>query len=107
MCFVIAGVQPRTRTLNDAPQRCPRCGLHQAYTQRVDHYISLFFIPLLRIKQGDPFLYCRRCELPVGMGAHQTPTEDSFSQPSPKCRQCGNSLEAGFKYCPYCGQRQF
>ncbi|MBR9981485.1 MAG: hypothetical protein KFF50_10710 [Desulfatitalea sp.] len=36
MSFVIAGVQPKTRTLDNAPRRCPRCGLHQAYTQRVD-----------------------------------------------------------------------
>jgi hypothetical protein len=44
MCFFIAGVQPKTRILNNAPQRCPRCGLYQAYTQQVDHYISLFFL---------------------------------------------------------------
>jgi ribosomal protein L37E len=104
MCFFIAGVQPKTRTLNNAPQRCPRCGLYQAYTQQVDHYISLFFIPLLRIKQGLPFLYCRRCGQSVESGPLHG--EAAFGRSSPMCRQCGRSLEDQFEYCPYCGQRQ-
>ena len=43
--FLIAGIQPKTRRVNDTPQRCPACGLVQAYATRVDHYLSLFFIP--------------------------------------------------------------
>jgi hypothetical protein len=50
--FLIAGVQPKTRRVDDNPQRCPSCGLAQAYTTRVDHYLSLFFIPLIRVKKG-------------------------------------------------------
>ncbi len=106
MCFVIAGVQPKTRTLDAAPKRCPRCGLHQAYTQRVDHYISLFFIPLLRVKQGEPFLFCRRCEQPAGPGAGPSAAPSSYNRPSRLCSHCSRSLEAEFKYCPHCGQRQ-
>ena len=106
MCFFIAGVQPKTRTLDSKPRRCPLCGLYQAYTQQVDHYLSLFFIPLLRVKQGTPFLYCRRCGQPVEPGSQQEPAAGSFGRPSPVCRQCGRSLEGHFKYCPYCGQRQ-
>jgi hypothetical protein len=44
--FLIAGVQPKTRRVDDNPQRCPSCGLAQAYTTRVDHYLSLVFHPL-------------------------------------------------------------
>ena len=106
MCFFIAGVQPKTRILDSAPRRCPRCGLYQAYTQQVDHYISLFFIPLLRIKQGEPFLYCRRCGQPVAPGVQQADAAGSFGRSSSKCRQCGRILEEQFTYCPYCGQRQ-
>jgi hypothetical protein len=40
MFFVIAGVQPKTRTLDNVPRRCPRCGLHQAHAHKVDHYFS-------------------------------------------------------------------
>ena len=110
MCFVIAGVQPKTRTLDAAPKRCPRCGLHQAYTQQVDHYISLFFIPLLRVKQGEPYLYCRRCGQPVDKGYEQSHeqamTPASVERPSRMCNRCGRSLEEHYKYCPHCGQRQ-
>jgi DNA-directed RNA polymerase subunit RPC12/RpoP len=106
MCFFIAGVQPKTRMLDNKPQRCPRCGLYQAYTQQVDHYISLFFIPLLRIKQGMPFLYCRRCGQSVEPGSGQEVEAASFDRPSsPECKQCGHRLEGDFKYCPYCGAK--
>jgi hypothetical protein len=63
--FLIAGVQPKTRRVDDNPQRCPSCGLAQAYTTRVDHYLSLFFIPLIRVKKGAPFLLCDRCGRPL------------------------------------------
>jgi ribosomal protein L37E len=106
MCIFIAGVQPRTRTLDSTPRRCPRCGLYQAYTQQVDHYISLFFIPLLRIKQGAPFLYCRRCGQPASPGVQREEGAASSDRSSPQCRRCGRSLEDHYLYCPYCGQRQ-
>jgi DNA-directed RNA polymerase subunit RPC12/RpoP len=106
MCIFIAGVQPKTRTLDSTPQRCPQCGLYQAYTQQVDHYISLFFIPLLRVKQGAPFLYCRRCGQSVSPGAQQEKGAATSDRSSPQCRRCGRSLEGHFLYCPYCGQRQ-
>ena len=61
MFFFIAGIQPKTVEL-DAPSRmCPKCGLYQAQLKRVDHYLSLFFIPLFPVKKGNPFLECRRC----------------------------------------------
>ena len=110
MCFVIAGVQPKTRTLDETPRRCARCGLHQARLQQVDHYISLFFIPLIRVKQGEPFLYCQRCRQPVDLPTDTTGTV-SGPQPSggpqhPMCRQCGRTLSSEYRYCPHCGQRQ-
>jgi hypothetical protein len=63
--FLIAGVQPKTRRVDENPQRCPSCGRSQAYTTRVDHYLSLFFIPLIRVKQGEPFLLCEGCQRPA------------------------------------------
>ena len=63
--FLIAGVQPKTRRVDEHPQRCPACGLARAYTTRVDHYLSLFFIPLFRVKRGEPFLLCNGCQRPV------------------------------------------
>ena len=109
MCFFIGGVQPRMKTLDASPRRCPVCGLQQAYLQRVDHYLSLFFIPLLPVKHGDPFLFCRHCQNPVddssrADGAIPPPSAGGSAM---QCPQCGRRLEGSFKYCPYCGQRRF
>jgi hypothetical protein len=100
----VAGVQPKTKKLDENPIRCPLCGLHQAYYRRVDHYFSLFFIPVWRVKKGTPFLMCDRCEQNVdGTGA-----EMSGSPPDPisTCGKCGRSIDPEFKYCPHCGKKK-
>ncbi|KJS31724.1 MAG: hypothetical protein VR64_09225 [Desulfatitalea sp. BRH_c12] len=103
MFFLIAGTQPKTKTIDSAPRRCPQCGLHQAVRQQVDYYISLFFIPLIRIKQGKPFLYCRHCRQPVG----DLPQHPAIQPPSgKKCGACGADVNDHFLYCPHCGNRQ-
>jgi len=98
----IAGVSPKTKVLDQNPRRCPVCGLNQAYYKRIDHYLSLFFIPLLRIKKGEPFIICDRCEQ-IGHG----PGPDFYEQQSKEvrnCRYCGKALDKNFKYCPHCGK---
>lgn len=105
MFFLIAGVQPRTRIIDDTRRRCPRCGLHQAVTKRVDHYFSLFFLPLVPVKRGEPFLYCQRCNAVVGAGAGDLPGSTAQEQ-SPACRRCGRALDPSYSYCPFCGERR-
>ncbi len=61
MFFFIGGVQPKTMTLDDTPRLCPACGLAQARLKRIDHYLSLFFIPLFPVKRGEPAVICDRC----------------------------------------------
>ena len=99
----IAGISPRTKTLDQNPRRCPVCGLHQAYNKRVDHYLSLFFIPVLRVKKGEPFIICDGCEATspeFGSDfSHQTQDDEQ------RCRYCGKPLNSDFKYCPYCSKR--
>ena len=104
MFFLIGGVQPKTVTLEDAPRLCPVCGLAQARLRRVDHYLSLFFIPLFPVKRGDPVVICDRC------GAISAPDEpmrrdSAVRRPADRCRQCGFVLEQDFRYCPNCGVR--
>ena len=100
--FLIAGVSPKTKILDNHPRRCPVCGLSQAYFKRIDHYFNLFFIPILRVKKGEPFIMCNKCE--------QILQEfDGEIHPIPsgqdkRCDHCGKTLEKNFKYCPYCGQ---
>ena len=103
--FLIAGIQPKTRRVNDTPQRCPACGLVQAYATRVDHYLSLFFIPLIRVKQGEPFLLCERCQRPVDQGRPGEPREQRSSGADTVCVACKRTFDRSFNYCPHCGQR--
>lgn len=103
--FFIGGIQPKVKVLEERPQRCPRCGLHQAYLQRVDHYLSLFFIPILKVKTGEPLLICNRCERP----SYDSSSDLSRSQPlrptTQPCRFCGRGYPAEYIYCPICGRK--
>ena len=101
--FIIAGISPKVKLLEDTPRICPACGLAQAHLKRVDHYLSLFFIPILRVKKGDPFIMCDRCEAVA-------PESDLYSGPLPgppavQCQNCGRTLNRDFAYCPYCGAK--
>jgi len=102
--ILIAGVSPKTKTIDPTPRLCSSCGLAQAYLKRVDHYVSLFFIPVIRVKKGEPVLVCNRCE---SAGFHAPKQQPSSELPKPvMCKQCGRSLQNGFRYCPFCGDRQ-
>ncbi|MCG6972235.1 MAG: zinc ribbon domain-containing protein [Desulfobacterales bacterium] len=101
--FLIGGVTPKMKVLDNTPRRCPVCGLHQAYYKRVDHYFNLFFIPIVRVKKGEPFIMCERCEKAV----NEFDAEDRSGRldvaPS-TCPHCGKTLDESFRYCPYCGK---
>jgi RNA polymerase subunit RPABC4/transcription elongation factor Spt4 len=88
----IGGIQPKTVTVDDTPRICPACGLAQARLKRVDHYLSLFFIPVFRVKTGEPFIHCERCQQSAGKEAGPT-----------ACGRCGRLLDGDFQFCPYCG----
>jgi hypothetical protein len=101
MFFVIAGIQPKTRTLDDQPRMCPACGLYQARLQQIDHYISIFFLPIFRVKKGTPFLRCQSCgNVSAESGQVWTGPKDK----SGRCPGCGRPLEKGYRFCPFCGK---
>ena len=84
----------------------PSCGQTSAYRTRVDHYLSLFFIPLIRVKQGEPFLLCEGCRRPVDgfqTSRHERPgrLQKDLCQHA-LCLACGKTVEfwVSFKYCP-------
>jgi predicted RNA-binding Zn-ribbon protein involved in translation (DUF1610 family) len=100
MFFFVGGVQPRTVVLEKIPAVCPTCGRGRQVVKRTDSYFSLFFIPLIRVRKGDPFLQCEACGAVVGR------PEEAFRPPafSPRrCASCGRPLDADFNYCPSCG----
>jgi uncharacterized CHY-type Zn-finger protein len=98
----IAGVSPKIKILDQNPRRCPICGLNQAYYKRVDHYLSLFFIPIIRVKKGEPFIMCDGCEQTLHeFGLDYTRQHQAEAG---TCRYCGKTLGGDFKFCPYCGR---
>lgn len=104
MFFFIGGIQPKTVTLDESPRLCPACGLAQARLRRIDHYLSLFFIPLFPVKRGDPVVICDRC------GAASNPDQPigragNAGLPATRCSQCGFVVDKDFRYCPNCGVR--
>jgi len=103
--FLIAGITPRVKTLDQNPRRCPVCGLNQAYYRRVDHWLNLFFIPVIRIKKGEPFIMCDRCERSLPGFEPQFKTRQESPHRPGTCRFCHRLLQEDFKFCPYCGRR--
>ena len=103
MFFFIAGITPKTKKIDDNPKRCPDCGLYQAYQMRVDYYLNLFFIPVLKVKTGEPFMMCERCHKATGKFNHDSSTYQQKT--GLLCKHCGNPIDKGFYYCPYCGKK--
>jgi len=102
--ILIAGITPKTKALDQNPRLCRSCGLSQAYLKRADSYLSLFFIPLFRVKKGTPFVQCDRC------GQVSQPGVDPFysrsqKQPDSLCKTCGRTLVRDFRFCPHCGSK--
>jgi hypothetical protein len=100
----IGGIQPRRVKVDDQPRTCPKCGLPSARLKRLDHYLSLFFIPLIPIKRGEHFLECNRCG--GVFDENGRPQSDPFQyKPIRSCPKCGREMAQDFMFCPHCGQR--
>jgi hypothetical protein len=99
----IGGIQPKTKTLDNHPRTCPSCGLDRAYLKRTDHYFSLFFIPLIRVSRGKPFLAGEVCG---GIFDEQGRGAVPGRLDRRRCPGCGERIEPSFRYCPYCGRTQ-
>jgi endogenous inhibitor of DNA gyrase (YacG/DUF329 family) len=104
MFFFIGGVQPKTIKMDEQPRMCPACGLYQARLKRVDHYISVFFLPIFRVKKGVPFILCDRCGKISSESGEGPVSFSEFSNLS-ICPNCGKPLDSKFQYCPFCGKR--
>jgi rubrerythrin len=103
MFFFIGGISPKEVVLDGRPRPCPVCGLAQARYKRIDHHLNLFFIPVLRVKKGEPFLMCDRCERAVAeMGPEYHEAVES-PEAADRCGKCGRALQPEFRFCPYCG----
>ncbi|MBA3036966.1 MAG: zinc ribbon domain-containing protein [Desulfobacterium sp.] len=100
--FFIAGISPKTIAIDEHKKLCPVCGLARAYYRRIDHYFTLFFIPLFRVKKGEDFLMCEKCEQEMkefGFGDNSLQANKIVT-----CNNCGKKLQVDFIFCPYCGK---
>jgi len=100
--FLIAGISTKTTLVDKKPQLCPVCGLARAHYKRTDQYFSLFFIPLFRVKKGEAFVMCDKCEQELkefGYGHESFPGDKEAV-----CHNCRKRFKGDFKFCPYCGK---
>jgi len=102
MFFFIAGIQPRTITLNRQARMCPSCGYPGASLKRVDHYLSLFFIPLFPVKRGSAFLACDRCN--NKFNEQGAPYYAEARTNTGNCPGCGKTIAPDYFFCPHCGK---
>lgn len=91
MFFFIGGVQPKTVRLDKQARICPVCQHSAVYLKRVDHYLSLFFIPLFPVKKGAPFLSCDNCKMVFDDKGMAVGVERSKKVRT--CPHCGRVLE--------------
>lgn len=103
--FLIAGVQPRTRKGRKLDQNCLHCGLAQVYERRLDHYFSLFFIPLVRVTKGDSIPWCERCQQPAAISMGASGPEREPHRDKRACQGCGKVLHPEYRFCPHCGRK--
>lgn len=102
MFFFIGGVQPKTIILDKQAKSCPSCGHIEVYLKRVDHYLSIFFIPLFPVKKGIPFLVCGNCGTRFDERGFRIDVEETGR--GRRCPHCGRAVAPDFIYCPYCSK---
>ena len=102
MFFFIGGIQPKTILIDKQPRSCHACGNFEVYLKRVDHYLSLFFIPLFPVKRGTPFLICENCKTIFDERGYRMDAEQAMRKN--RCPNCGRSIDPDFTFCPYCGK---
>jgi RNA polymerase subunit RPABC4/transcription elongation factor Spt4 len=106
MFFFIGGIQPRTTVIERKPGTCPYCSHNDIRLKRTDHYLALFFIPLVRVKKGMPYLTCDHCSTILNETGSYTAPGGWNTTREKRCDSCGREMETDFTYCPYCGEKR-
>jgi RNA polymerase subunit RPABC4/transcription elongation factor Spt4 len=102
MFFLIGGVQPKKIKLEKLDRVCPVCGQEQVYRTRLDHWLSLFFIPLFPVKKGVPVVLCHHCGTHLDESGIEIRVESPYAS---ICAGCGTAIDPDFSFCPWCGRR--
>jgi transcription elongation factor Elf1 len=60
--IIIAGTRGRETEIGTGAFYCPRCQTERGYVRkRVGTYFTLFFIPIVRVKDHGEFIECQTC----------------------------------------------
>ena len=60
--FILFGISSRKKTVRTGKFHCHRCDTTRPYKrQEVGRWFTLFFVPLIRIGEGDEHLECDVC----------------------------------------------
>ncbi|TKY56139.1 hypothetical protein E2542_SST20580 [Spatholobus suberectus] len=111
MFFVfVGGLQQEVRqVLQSGVSKCIYCG-SRVDLVNYDRVLKLFFVPVWRWPGKDPLFYCGNCKnfFPYSYSLPPSAaTEDSPSPPAVpdalRCRFCDGTVEADFRFCPFCG----
>ncbi|GBF90225.1 hypothetical protein Rsub_03358 [Raphidocelis subcapitata] len=105
MFVFVGGVSPHAVSRDLPARECPACGAVGAMQERrVDSDLSLFFVRVLTLERGAPFLACTRCGWTsmAGSGGNGAPAAGAVAQ-GPACPHCGSDVQRGWQWCPFCG----
>ncbi len=104
MFFFFGGISPRIKRVTEPSRRmldllrkqstgfCANCQTNVSLDVfRQDYWLNVFFLPLARMKEGEEYLGCDECEMPIIIRLRDT------------CRSCNGPLMAGMRFCPNCG----
>ncbi|CAL0315489.1 unnamed protein product [Lupinus luteus] len=102
--FFAGGLEQQVRqVVKSGVGRCINCRSTVDLVQ-YDKVLKLFFVPVWRWPGKDPVLYCDNCKFmfPQSYSLPPPPPTTAVSD-SLRCRFCDRTVEAEFKFCPFCG----
>ncbi|KAL1289917.1 hypothetical protein HN51_058291 [Arachis hypogaea] len=109
--FFAGGLERQVRqVLKSGVGRCINCG-SRADLVEYEKVLKLFFVPVWRWPGKEPVLYCDNCRFMFPQSCSLPPRLQESASLSPaaavsdalRCRFCDRSVEAHFRFCPFCG----
>ncbi|QCE00112.1 uncharacterized protein LOC114193120 [Vigna unguiculata] len=97
--FFVGGLQQEVRqVLKSAVGKCTYCG-NSVDLVNSDKVLKLFFVPVWQWPAKDPLYHCSYCKnfFPYNYSLPATMEETLL------CRICERTVEADFRFCPFCG----
>lgn len=78
--LLIWGWRSLVKVLGIGEFHCPRCGVDRAYSLvRPRRWFTLFFIPVVPLSWGEPYVECQACKAAYRESVLSTPTSRQFS----------------------------